>query len=87
MGMGNLSRKAVSTAPRKFVGKFHEIIRDKDVTDKMLQESYIVMAEIVKCYGEHYLPIFERLHEEIDNRRKTRKLSIICIGLLPSLLT
>ncbi len=49
-------------------------IQDKDVTDSMLQESYVIMAEIVKVYGEQYLPIFERLHEEIDSRQKKEKL-------------
>jgi len=49
-------------------------IQDKDVTDTMLQESYVIMAEIVKTYGEQYLPIFERLHEEIDDRQKKRAL-------------
>lgn len=49
-------------------------IQDKDVSDKILQESYIVMAEIVQTYGEQYLPIFERLHEEIDSRQQKREL-------------
>jgi len=65
-------------------------IQDKAVSDQVLLESYIVMAEIVQHYGEQYLPIFERLHEEIDSRQKKRELLDAALkaaagGLEPSL--
>ena len=59
---------------KSFAKSSCDVIQDKDVSDEMLHESYIVMAEIVQCYGEQYLPIFERLHEEIDSRQKKREL-------------
>ncbi len=45
-----------------------------DVTTQQLEESYIVMAKVVNTYGERYLPIFERLLEEKENRENKRKL-------------
>lgn len=49
-------------------------LQTADVTDEMLEESYITMAKIVKYYGEDYLPIFERLHEERKSRQKKNAL-------------
>ena len=45
-----------------------------DITDEVLHESYILMANIVNLYGDIYLPIFERLHREIENSRRKRVL-------------
>ena len=59
---------------KSFAKSSCDVIQDKDVSDEMLHESYIVMAEIVQFYGLQYLPIFERLHEEIDSRQKKREL-------------
>lgn len=39
------------------------------VSQHELHESYRVSAEIVKIYGETYLPIFRRIHEEISKRK------------------
>jgi hypothetical protein len=47
-------------------------IEEKDITDEMLLESYTIMAHIVNPHGDSYLPIFERLHTEIE-KRKTKK--------------
>jgi len=44
-------------------------IKPEDITLDLLEECYVFAAEIVNQYGEHYLPIFERLHEEIANMR------------------
>lgn len=49
-------------------------IQDIDVTDELLHESYVFMAEIVKTYGEQFFPIFERLHLEIEIRAEKRSL-------------
>jgi hypothetical protein len=39
------------------------------VTDERLEDAYRTMAEIVSLYGETYLPIFARLHEELECRK------------------
>jgi len=57
------------------------LIKDEDVTYEMLKESYINMAHIVKAYGDHYLPIFERLHQEIQIRKKKDKMLNLAISL------
>ena len=49
-------------------------LREIDVTLELLEECYIFMAHIVKSYGEHYLPIFERLHTEIETRKHQNKM-------------
>lgn len=59
---------------RSFAKSSSPELRDKDVSDQMLQDCYVVMADIVNRYGEEYLPIFQRLHEEIESRRMTKEL-------------
>lgn len=49
-------------------------IRDCDVTDELLYEGYFFMAHIVKAYGDQFLPIFERLHSEIERRNEKQSL-------------
>jgi len=47
-----------------------------EITYKQIQECHKVAAQIVKEYGEDYLPIFERLHQEVKNHeRKSRLLN------------
>ena len=57
-----------------FTASSRKYFEEKDITDDMLIECYTVMAHIVKAHGDHYLPIFERLHSEIENRNAKRKL-------------
>ena len=39
-----------------------------------IQEIYKLMANIVTEHGEDYLPIFERLHNELEDHMAKRKL-------------
>lgn len=39
-----------------------------------LQECYELMAYIVNKHGDDYLPLFERLHEEIEARKEKNNL-------------
>ena len=57
-----------------FEQKTRRTIQDKDVTDDLLEECYVMIARIVKQHGEEYLPIFERLHTEIEERKSRKKL-------------
>ena len=43
-----------------------------EVDDERLEAAYIAMAEIVTTYGETYLPIFQRLHDELETRRSNK---------------
>lgn len=58
----------------QFTESSHQMIQDKDITDELLKESYIFMAHIVKTYGEQFLPIFERLHSEIESRKEKQSM-------------
>ena len=44
------------------------------ITYADIQESYELMANIVIEHGDEYLPIFERLHDELKNHMAKRKL-------------
>lgn len=66
--MASISTEFVQTARR------HEKIEKHDVTDELLEECYVLVAKIVDCYGDAYLPIFERLHYELEQRRKQKDL-------------
>ena len=50
------------------------IHEDSEVTDEILDECYVLIAQAVTLYGERYLPIFERIHEEREVRRKQKEL-------------
>jgi len=44
-----------------------------DITDELLEECYLFTAQIVEVFGDKYLPIFERLHAEIQIRKERRE--------------
>lgn len=44
-------------------------INKEDITIELLEECYVIMAHIVTEYGAVYLPIFERLQNEIGTRK------------------
>lgn len=58
----------------RFAESSRQNVEDIDVTDELLYESYVFMANIVRTYGEQFLPIFDRLHSEIEIREKKRSL-------------
>lgn len=39
------------------------------------------MAIIVRDFGDSYLPIFERLHKEIEDRDSNRSLKTIAVNI------
>lgn len=59
---------------RNFTGVAGGSINDDDVTDRMLSDCYVIVAQIVEEHGEHYLPLFQRLQKEIDLRKQNKKL-------------
>lgn len=44
------------------------------VTNSQLNRAYLIAAHVVSKHGERYLPIFERLKRERDNRKKENNL-------------
>ena len=43
------------------------------VSDKEIEAALHSVAQLVNVYGEKYWPIFERLEEELKNRRSKSK--------------
>jgi hypothetical protein len=58
--------------------------KDKVVTDEMLEMAYRIMAGIINTYGEKYLPIFKRLHEEREARKASQDLKNIALQIAQS---
>lgn len=46
----------------------------QDITDDLLQDCYVLLADIIDRHGNTYLPIFERLHVEIETREKQKEM-------------
>ncbi len=72
--MSKLRPKSGGTLNDQFTDAARTVLQDSDVTDEMLHDSYILMADIVRTHGEQFLPIFERLHSEIEAREAKKSL-------------
>ena len=57
-----------------FSGTAAPVIEDHEITDEQLRECYAVMAEVITRYGDCYLPIFERIHKELETRKERQAL-------------
>ncbi len=49
-------------------------IKKEEITYEMIEECYVFMAHIVRKYGEQYLPIFERLHFELEAQKRRQEM-------------
>jgi len=67
---GSRGKPIVNLLPLDEGERINAVLPIKEYDD----ESYVFMAEIVKTYGEQFLPIFERLHLEIEIRAEKRSL-------------
>lgn len=52
---------------------------EKEIAE--LEFCYKKMARIVRDYGDKYLPIFERLHEELKSRKKQEEIKSIALKI------
>lgn len=52
------------------------------VTDEQLDAAHIITANIVIEYGEKYLPVFKRIHEEVRERKAQKDLLAIAADLI-----
>lgn len=53
----------------------------KRLTDENLQAAYKIIAGIVRQHGETYLPVFKRIHEEVELRKKQNDLLSLAIQI------
>lgn len=51
------------------------------VTDEDLESAYKIMAMIVRKYGDKYLPVFKRIHEERELRKAQQSLKNIALQI------
>ncbi len=79
--LGKLRPRRDDTLSDSFTASTRLYIEEKDITDEMLFESYTIMAHIVSAHGDNYLPIFERLHTEVENRKAKKELIDTAIKL------
>jgi hypothetical protein len=45
-------------------------LKESDLTIELLEEASVIMAKIIEIHGDHYLPIFIRIMDEIDKRKE-----------------
>ena len=55
--------------------------QNEELTMEELYECYNSLARIVKKYGNEYLPLFERVHNEIERRKKKNRLLDIAMDV------
>lgn len=53
--------------------------KEVTITDENIEQAYIIMAHIVRNYGDKYLPIFKRVHEERNARKANQDLKNIAL--------
>lgn len=49
------------------------------ITDGELEKCYRTIACIVRDRGDKYLPVFQRIHQEVENRKGQRELKDIAL--------
>lgn len=52
---------------------------EDDVTMRELYECYNKLACIIKQHGDEYLPLFERVHNEIESRKEKSRMVDIAL--------
>ena len=50
------------------------LFTEQDMTPERLEETYRIVAKMVKVGGKVYLPIFERLHSEIQSLKENQSM-------------
>lgn len=55
---------------------------DKTLTDEKFYSAYLIIAGIVTKYGDTYLPVFKRMHDEKQQRQANADLRAIALRAL-----
>lgn len=63
----------ISTEQLLGIRKIKRVKSEEEVTLKMIEDGYKTAAYIVKKYGDKYLPIFVRMHEELEKKKSLLK--------------
>ncbi len=59
-------------------------LKSDDITIELLEEAHKASAEIVKRHGDNYLPIFIRMHKEIEQRKNNQSYKEIALQIASS---
>lgn len=73
-------KTSISTHPKDKIYS-RNILRREDVTLYLLKDVQKISAEIVKQHGDLYLPVFIRIHEEIEKRKNNQSYKQIALQI------
>lgn len=57
------------------------MMQQRTVSDEDVEKAYKIMATIVRNHGDKYLPVFKRLHDEMETRKAKRDLKNIALQI------
>lgn len=55
------------------------------ITDEQIETAYIIIAKIIRDYGDRYIPIFKRVHDERERRKADMRLKNIALQVAENL--
>lgn len=56
-------------------------MKQRTVSDEDLAKAYKIMAKVIRDHGDKYLPVFQRLHEEMETRKSKQGLKDIALQI------
>lgn len=56
-------------------------MKQRTVSDEDVAKAYKIMAGIVRDHGDKYLPVFQRLHDEMEARKAKQGLKDIALQI------
>lgn len=54
-------------------------MKQRTVSDEEVEKAYKIMAAVIRDHGDKYLPVFQRLHEEYEQRKAKRDLKNLAL--------
>lgn len=56
----------------------------KIINEQNIEKSYVIIARIIRDYGDDYLPIFERIHEIREGYKSNQNLKNMALQIAGS---
>lgn len=53
----------------------------EELTPEKIKKAYFIAAEVVKRYGDAYLPVFKRMHEEVQKINEMVDLKTLALSV------
>lgn len=54
---------------------------DQNLTPEQIRKVYKIAAEVVRLYGDTYLPVFERIHEEVEKINQKQSMKTLALSV------